>query len=221
MQMNTDMERSLKITSDGRLFEMEGDRTIYEIETAGQVDRLIDALQFTPANIFTILPPGEEPPGARGVRQPTRNINSFGLKLIKTFEGLELNAYQDAVGVWTIGYGHTKTAKKGMTISEAQAEELLKADLNLFEVAVADAIKVTLEDNQFSALVSFAFNLGPRNLSRSTLLKLLNSGDIQGAADEFPRWNKAGGQVLLGLTRRRNAERALFLGKPWEPFVNS
>jgi GH24 family phage-related lysozyme (muramidase) len=221
MQINTDMERSLKITSDGRLFEMEGDRTIYVIETAGQVDRLIEVLQFTPANIFTILPPGEEPPEARGIRQPTRNINPSGLKLIKTFEGLELNAYQDAVGVWTIGYGHTKTAKKGMTISEAQAEELLKADLDLFEVAVADAVKVTINDNQFSALVSFAFNLGPRNLSRSTLLKLLNNGNIQGAADEFPKWNKAGGQVLRGLTRRRNAERALFLGKPWEPFVNS
>jgi len=108
-----------------------------------------------------------------------------------------------------------------MAITNAQAEDLLKGDLDKFEMAVEDAVKVSLNDDQFAALVSFAFNLGPRNLNKSTLLRLLNSGNSQGAADEFPKWNKAGGQVLKGLTRRRNAERALFLGKDWKPFLKS
>jgi len=215
------MERSLKIASDGRLFEMEDDQTIQVTKTEGQVDQLIEALQFTQAETFSILPLGEEPPTAKGSRTSTRNIKQSGIELIKSFEGLELKAYQDSVRVWTIGYGHTKTAKVGMTITNAQAEDLLKGDLDKFEMAVEDAVKVSLNDDQFAALVSFAFNLGPRNLNKSTLLRLLNSGNSQGAADEFPKWNKAGGQVLKGLTRRRNAERALFLGKDWKPFLKS
>jgi GH24 family phage-related lysozyme (muramidase) len=120
--------------------------------------------------------------------------------------------------VWTIGYGHTKTAEPGMVITEAQAEELLREDLAEFEEAVTEAVEVSINSNQFSALVSFCFNLGAGSLFQSTLLKLLNQGDFQGAADQFPRWDKAGGQALEGLTRRRKAERALFLGQDWTVF---
>ena len=131
---------------------------------------------------------------------------------------MELEAYQDAVDVWTIGYGHTKTVEPGMIITEAQAEELLREDLAEFEEAVTEAVEVSINSNQFSALVSFCFNLGAGSLFQSTLLKLLNQGDFQGAADQFPRWNKAGYQVLEGLTRRRKAERALYLGQDWTAF---
>ena len=131
---------------------------------------------------------------------------------------MELEAYLDAVDVWTIGYGHTKTAEPGMVITEAQAEELLREDLAEFEEAVTEAVEVSINSNQFSALVSFCFNLGAGSLFQSTLLKLLNQGDFQGAADQFPRWDKAGGQALEGLTRRRKAERALFLGQDWTVF---
>ena len=141
-----------------------------------------------------------------------------GLKLITLFEGCELTAYQDAVGVWTIGYGHTVDVHQGMTINQTQADRLLQEDLSRFEAAVEEAVTVGLNENQFGALVSFTFNLGSGSLSESTLLHLLNAGDLRGAANEFPRWNKAGGQPLLGLTRRRLAERALFLSQPWEPF---
>ena len=134
-----------------------------------------------------------------------------GINLIKNFEGLRLNAYQDSVGVWTIGYGHTKTAKEGMKISEHQAEELLMKDLEEFEGGVLSLVKVPLTQNQFDALVSFSFNLGLGNLKRSTLLKELNKGEYTKAADEFLKWDKAGGKALQGLTRRRNAERLLFL----------
>ena len=113
---------------------------------------------------------------------------------------------------------HTEGVYEGMTITEAAAEELLRKDLAEFEAAVSEAVQVSLNDNQFSALVSFSFNLGADSLFESTLLKLVNQGDFQGAADQFLRWNKAGGQELPGLTRRRQAERALFLGEDWTVF---
>ncbi len=145
-------------------------------------------------------------------------INQDGVNLIKSFEGMELEAYLDAVGVWTIGYGHTQGVYEGMTITEGQAEELLIKDLAEFEAYVSEAVQVSINDNQFSALVSFTFNLGAGSLFESTLLKLLNQGDFQGAVDQFPIWNKAGSQELEGLTRRRKAERALFLGEDWTVF---
>ena len=138
-------------------------------------------------------------------------INEAGLALIKDFEGLRLNAYQDAVGVWTIGYGHTSTAYPGQSITTAQATALLRQDVANFEDAVTRAVQVPITENQFAALVSFAYNVGSGALNSSTLLRKLNAGDTFGAADEFLRWNRAGGQVLAGLTRRREAERALFL----------
>lgn len=138
-------------------------------------------------------------------------INAVGLELIKDFEGLRLNSYQDAVGVWTIGYGHTRTAGPGQRITDAQATALLREDVANFENAVTQAVQVPMTANQFAALVSFTYNVGSGALNRSTLLRKLNAGDTLGAADEFLRWNRAGGQELAGLTRRRIAERELFL----------
>ena len=139
-----------------------------------------------------------------------------GIALIKQFEGCKLTAYQDSVGVWTIGYGWTqavdgKPIRAGMTIKQETAERLLKTGLVSYESDVSRLVKVSLTQGQFDALVSFTYNLGARSLSTSTLLRKLNAGDYAGAADEFLRWNKAGGKVLNGLTRRREAERALFL----------
>ena len=137
-------------------------------------------------------------------------ISERGIDLIKEFEGVRLNAYRDAVGVVTIGYGHTRTAKPGMQISAQTAEDLLRQDIARFEECVSNAVKVDLTQPQFDALVSFAFNVGCGALGRSTLLRLLNRGDYDGAAKQFGRWNMAGGRRLAGLTRRRAAEAALF-----------
>ncbi|MDY3586903.1 lysozyme [Enterobacter asburiae] len=139
-----------------------------------------------------------------------------GIALIKQFEGCKLTAYQDSVGVWTIGYGWTqpvdgKPIRAGMTIKQETAERLLKTGLVSYESDVSRLVKVGLTQGQFDALVSFTYNLGARSLSTSTLLRKLNAGDYTGAAEEFLRWNKAGGKVLTGLTRRREAERALFM----------
>ena len=143
-------------------------------------------------------------------------ISDRGISFIKQFEGLRLTAYKDAVGVLTIGYGWTqpvdgKPIRPGMTIKEEAAERLLRSGLVSYESDVSKLVKVKLTQGQFDALVSFAYNLGARALSTSTLLQKLNAGDYAGAADEFPRWNKAGGKELPGLTQRREAERALFL----------
>lgn len=134
-----------------------------------------------------------------------------GVNLIKSFEGCRLTAYQDSVGVWTIGYGHTSGVYAGMTITEAKAEEYLKGDLVTAENAVNGKVTYSIKQNQFDALVSFTYNVGSGNFGSSTLLKKLNQGDITGAANEFDKWNKAGGQVLEGLVRRRAAEKAMFL----------
>ena len=135
-----------------------------------------------------------------------------GQVLIEKFEGLRLTAYQDMVGVWTIGYGHTgPDVKPGLVISQQQAAQLLINDLARFNNGVNALVTVKLNQNQFDALVSFAFNLGVGSLKKSTLLRKLNAGDVQGAALQFKSWNKAGGKVLTGLTRRREAEMKLFL----------
>ncbi len=139
-------------------------------------------------------------------------INEAGLKIIKRNEGLRLHAYRCPAGVWTIGYGHTgPAAKRGNIITEERADLLLRNDVAYFEDAVSGLVTVPLNGNQFSALVSFTFNLGEAHLAESTLLRTLNAGDPEGAANEFPRWNRAGGKVLPGLERRRDEERALFL----------
>lgn len=144
-----------------------------------------------------------------------RHINQAGLDLVKHFEGLYLKAYKDPVGIWTIGYGHTGlthqdgTVHAGRQITKAEAEQLLKHDMGKFEEEVKELITVPLNDNQFSALVSFHFNTG--GLAKSTLRKKLNAGDYMGSADELLKWDKAGGKTLAGLTRRRKSERNLFL----------
>ncbi len=149
-----------------------------------------------------------------------KRTNKNGLLLIKSFEGLRLKAYRDAVGIWTIGYGMTRGVQPDMSISEAEAEQFLQQDLIRFEQAINDAVNAPVNDNQFSALVSFTYNVGSGALRSSTLLKLLNArNDLRHTAAEFPRWNRAGGRVLEGLTRRRNAERALFLGENFYKFL--
>lgn len=169
-------------------------------------------------------PPAPPAPSKPAPSNPTDAINRDGLRIIKAFEGLRLEAYQDSVGVWTIGYGHTSMAgppevKAGMKITEAQAEEILKRDLEKFENGVRDRVSVSLNGNQFSALVSFAFNVGLGAFESSTLRRLLNAGDYEGAANEFPRWVKAGGKTLQGLVRRRNAEQALFRGEDYTRYL--
>ena len=134
------------------------------------------------------------------------------ISLIKQHEGLRLEAYLPTPNdVWTIGYGHTHTAKQGMKITEAQAEELLRKDVAWAEEAVNKSVVVPLTQNQFDALVSFTFNVGAGAMDSSTLLRLLNSGDYNGAANQFLRWNKQKGVALKGLTKRREEERKLFL----------
>ncbi|MDE1511993.1 lysozyme [Serratia nevei] len=143
-------------------------------------------------------------------------VSNKGISLIKQFEGCELNAYQDSVGVWTIGYGWTqpvdgKKIGPGMVIDQATADRLLKCGVVQYEQGVNQLVKVNITQGQFDALVSFAYNLGLRSLSASTLLRKLNAGDQQGAADEFGKWVNAGGVRLNGLVKRREAERKLFL----------
>ena len=140
-----------------------------------------------------------------------RKINVAGLQLIKSFEGVKLRSYKDSVGVWTIGYGHTDNVEPGDVITEAEAEGYLRDDLDDAERAVDAYVTVPLSDNQFAALVSFVFNLGPTAFNRSTLLKVLNQRNYKQAANEFLKWNRAGGKILAGLVRRREAERNLFL----------
>lgn len=140
------------------------------------------------------------------------SVSKTCVDFVKGFEGKFLEAYYCPAGVLTIGYGHTgDDVKPGMEISEAEADALLAADLEHFARGVDQLVDAPLNDNQFSALVSFCFNLGLGAFKGSTLFKKLKAHDYKGAADEFPRWNKAGGRVLAGLTRRREAERALFL----------
>ena len=137
-------------------------------------------------------------------------IGYEGLTMIKHFEGLELEAYKCPAGVWTIGYGHIKGVQEGDVITEQQADDMLVEELNEYENYINTLVKCSLNQNQFDALVSWVYNLGPANLQASTLLKVLNAGDFAGVPAQIMRWNKAGGKVLEGLTRRRQAEADLF-----------
>ena len=139
-----------------------------------------------------------------------------GIALIIKFEGLELDSYQCSANVWTLGYGHTQGVAEGDSCSEEEAEIILVNDLKEFETYVNALVDVDLDQNQFDALVAWTFNLGPTNLRTSTLLKKLNAGDYNDVPSEIKRWNRAGGQVLDGLIRRREAEALLFAGEQWE-----
>jgi lysozyme len=133
------------------------------------------------------------------------------IPVIKEFEGCKLKAYKCPAGVWTIGYGHTDGVKEGDEITQQEADRLLADDVRSFTSGVQRLVSSDINRNQLGALTSFAFNLGLGNLRHSTLLKLVNAGNFVAAANEFPKWNKANGQVLPGLTRRREAEKQLFL----------
>lgn len=133
-----------------------------------------------------------------------------GVRLTEDFEGDRLVAYQDSVGVWTIGSGHTKGVTEGMTCTRDQADTWLLEDVAEAEAAVNRLVKIALSQEEFDALVDFVFNLGAANFAASTLLKKLNARDIQGAIDEFVKWDRAGGVEVAGLLRRRKAEAALF-----------
>lgn len=139
--------------------------------------------------------------------------SAAGIKLIKKFEGCELTSYHDAVGVLTIGYGHTgPDVHEQQVISESEAEQLLRKDLKYFEESIQSSLKVPVNQNQFDALVSFSYNVGVGALQSSTLLKLLNSKtDKKIVAGEFLKWVKAGDQTLPGLVTRRKTEQELFL----------
>jgi lysozyme len=143
------------------------------------------------------------------------DISENGLNFIKQFEGYRDAAYQDSVGVWTIGYGSTITngvhVQEGDTCTDDQAMGYLHADVAKFVDGINDLLQTDVNQNQFDAMVSFTYNVGLGNFTNSSLLRKVNEGDFDGAADEFLKWNHAGGRVIEGLTRRREAERALFL----------
>ncbi|PNU36533.1 lysozyme [Serratia marcescens] len=140
--------------------------------------------------------------------------SKVGREFIKGFEQLRLKAYPDpGTGgkPWTIGWGHTKGVKQGDRITQEQAEQFFSDDLAVFELTVNSAIKRQMTQNQFDAMVSLAFNIGGPAFAGSTLVKKFNAGDVQGTADQFPRWKYASGNEMLGLIKRRAAEREMFL----------
>lgn len=143
--------------------------------------------------------------------------STAGLNLIKSFEGLELAAYLCPAGVWTIGYGHTSAAGAppvvaGMRITPDDAVAILRTDLTKYENAVSNAVKVRLSQNQFDALVSLCYNIGPEAFRKSSLVKKLNRGEYEAVPAALMAWNKAKGRELPGLTRRRRAEAKLWRG---------
>jgi len=138
-----------------------------------------------------------------------------GKTLIKKFEGCKLEAYLDAVDVPTIAYGRTKDVKIGDICTQQQAEDWLEEELVEYEGYVNEAVKVELTQPQFDSLVSWTYNLGPSNLNRSSMLRVLNTSDYDNVPEQIMRWNKAGGRVLPGLVRRREAEAEMFKGNDW------
>jgi GH24 family phage-related lysozyme (muramidase) len=145
-----------------------------------------------------------------------RKLSDDGLALIANFEGLRLEAYKPVPTeqFWTIGYGHYgPDVQPGMRITKARALELLKRDVKIAEGAVRSMVKAPLRQQEYDALVSLAYNIGNGAFGSSTLLRELNQKHYLRAANQFLRWNRGGGKVLLGLTRRRRAERSLFRSK--------
>ena len=142
-------------------------------------------------------------------------ISEEGIALIKKFEGCKLEAYLDAVDVPTIAYGRTKDVKIGDICTQQQAEDWLEEELVEYEGYVNEAVKVELTQPQFDSLVSWTYNLGPSNLNRSSMLRVLNTSDYDNVPEQIMRWNKAGGRVLAGLVRRREAEAEMFKGNDW------
>lgn len=134
-----------------------------------------------------------------------------GIELIKQYEGCRLEAYRCPAGVWTIGYGHTKGVREGQKVSREEAERMLREDLVYYENMVGMLVALPLVADQVSALVSLAYNIGVEALRKSTVLKLINAGAKEAEVRKaWAMWNKAGGKVLPGLAKRREAELALF-----------
>lgn len=150
-------------------------------------------------------------------------ISDNGLALIKKFEGCSLTAYADVGGVWTVGWGQTgPDITEGLTITQTQADAWLEKTVNRFADGVSECLKVAVTQNQFDALVSLAYNIGLAAFKSSTLLKLLNDrADVSVVASEFIKWNKVNGKPIEGLSRRREAERQLFLTKHLHPLLAS
>lgn len=140
------------------------------------------------------------------------------LELVKYFEGMKLRAYKDSGGVWTIGIGHTRTAKAGMTITEDEAFDLLREDIKEAERGVRQLVNISLYQHQYDALVSFVFNLGVGNFGKSTLLTVVNDENHVQVPNELNRWVYDNGNRLNGLVRRRLAEGLLYSGKDWTNF---
>jgi len=141
-------------------------------------------------------------------------ISQNGIDLIKKFEGCELKSYKCPAGVWTIGYGHTHDVHEGMEITEKEAEKMLIDDLSGEYEYYVNNYSLNINQNRFDALVSFVYNLGPRNFSKSTLLKkIIKNPDDLSIVSEFMKWTKAGGKVLEGLRKRRLAESELYFKK--------
>ncbi len=209
------MDDQVKLFPDGQLVEYKNGMPIRQVATHGNINELIKALKFSRTSNFILSCDERAPQDDISQSRGDKHINEVGLKLLTTFEGCELNSYDDGVGVWTIGYGHTAEVGPGMTIDQAQAEALLLQDLEEFETYVTDLAKVDLNADQFSALVCLCYNTGPEAFGDSTLLQLLNNSNFEEAAHQFLRWNKGGGEPMLGLTRRRLAEQALFKSQPW------
>ena len=154
--------------------------------------------------------------GMLGIATDVMSTSQNGIDLISSFEGCELVAYLCPAKVWTIGFGTTVypngvKVKKGDSCTLDQAKQFKAHDLKRFEKTVDDLVQVPLTQNQFDALVSLTYNIGPGAFEKSTLLKKLNTGDYQGAADQFTVWNKGGGKVLQGLVNRRAKEKEVFL----------
>lgn len=148
------------------------------------------------------------------------SVNQATIDLIKRFEGCKLTAYQDIVGIYTIGFGTTAmadlgiTPAKGMTITQERAEDLLRQGVDKFAATVDALVTANVNANQFGACVSLAYNIGPTAFAKSTVLRELNAGNYDKAALSFQMWNKAGGKVVKGLINRRNDEVTLFLTPP-------
>lgn len=138
-------------------------------------------------------------------------VNEKGKDLIKSLEGCKLKAYQCSAGKWTIGYGFTRGVKEGDTITQEEADKRFEDEVQNFANEVSLRLRVPVNENQFSAMVSLVYNIGVGAFEHSTLLRFVNRMFFEEAANEFPKWNKSGGKPLAGLTRRREAERALFL----------
>lgn len=134
------------------------------------------------------------------------------IRLIKKFEGCKLHAYQDVVGVWTIGWGSTAGVTPGMVITQEQADSMMLVDVEHRAIAIQKMVHPVINDNEICALISFAYNVGLNALHHSHLLTYLNAGEPKlKIAAEFLKWDHAGGRVFAGLTRRRHEEANLFL----------